>query len=315
MYSMNNHRVISLQHKCIEPLGESKSDYEIFLAIAERLGLGALYSEGGTSELDWCKRVFDSSDMSKYISWREFLKKGYFVVPPDPETARPPVANRWYYEGRKKDTPEPYPLPSDYVGEFLHGLQTPSGKYEFVPTTLTRIDDPDRPPLNRYTPVYEDPARQAELAEFPLRLQTAHTRYSYHVMGDDEDSTLNDIREHRVFKDGHYYLVARMNRQDAEARGIKDGDLIRLWNRRASVVCAAQITERLRPGVVSAYPGSAQYRPVGEPGRSTDLGGCVNMLNPKESITRKGHGIKPNAVLIQVEKWTGVDTWRPAETE
>ena len=31
MYSMNNHRVISLQHKCIEPLGESKSDYEIFL--------------------------------------------------------------------------------------------------------------------------------------------------------------------------------------------------------------------------------------------------------------------------------------------
>jgi trimethylamine-N-oxide reductase (cytochrome c) len=314
MYSMNNHRVISLQHKCIEPLGESKSDYEIFLAVSERLGLGAVYSEGGTSELDWCKRVFESSDLAKLVSWRQFLKKGYYVLPADPEPARAATANRWYYEGRKKDTPEPYPLPSDYVGSYLEGMQTPSGKYEFVARTLERIDDPDRPPLNRWMPTYEDPARNPELAAFPLRLQTAHTRYSYHVMGDDDGSSLNDIREHRVFKDGHYYLVARMNRQDAEARGIKDDDLIRLWNHRASVVCAAQLTERLRPGVVSAYPGSAQYRPAGEPGRSTDLGGCVNMLNPKESITKKGHGIKPNGVLIQVERWTGVDPWQPAET-
>ena len=50
-----------------------------------RLDLGAVYSEGGTTELDWCKRVFDSSDMAKHITWRKFLKKGYFVVPPDPE--------------------------------------------------------------------------------------------------------------------------------------------------------------------------------------------------------------------------------------
>jgi trimethylamine-N-oxide reductase (cytochrome c) len=314
MYSMNNHRVVSIQHKCIEPLGESKSDYEIFLAVAGRLGLGAVYSEGGTSELDWCRRVFDSSDLPRHISWRRFLKKGYFVVPADPEPARAATANRWYYEGRKKDTPEPYPLPSDYVGGYLEGLQTPSGKYEFVAQSLKKIDDPDRPPLNRYIPSYEDAARDPGLVEFPLRLQTAHTRYSYHVMGDDEGSSLNDVREHRVRKDGRYYLVARMNRRDAEARGIEDGDLIRLFNRRASVVCAAQLTERLRPGVVSAYPGSARYQPVGEPGRSTDLGGCVNMLNPKESITRKGHGIKPNAVLIQVEKWTGTDTWRPEET-
>jgi trimethylamine-N-oxide reductase (cytochrome c) len=64
-----NHR-ITLQHKCIEPLGESRSDYNIFLAIMERLGLGAVYSEGGNTELDWCKRVFDSSDMARHISWR-----------------------------------------------------------------------------------------------------------------------------------------------------------------------------------------------------------------------------------------------------
>jgi trimethylamine-N-oxide reductase (cytochrome c) len=108
--------------------------------------------------------------------------------------------------------------------------------------------------------------------------------------------------------------VARLNRADAVARGIADDDLIRLWNRRGSVVCAAQLTDRLRPGVVSAPTASAEYRPAGEPGRSTDLGGCINMLNPSKSITKKSHGIRPNTSLIQVEKWTGVDTWKPAET-
>ncbi|MCS6947192.1 MAG: molybdopterin-dependent oxidoreductase, partial [Steroidobacteraceae bacterium] len=312
MYSMNNHRVISLQHKCIEPLGESKSDYDIFLAIAERLGLGAIYSEGGNTELDWCKRVFDSSDIAKHMSWREFLKKGYFVVPPVAPSARAPTAFRWFYEGRKKDVPEPYPLPSDYV-EFGKGLQTPSGKYEFVPQTLKKINDPGRPPLNVYQPVYEDPARDPAFKDYPLQLLTPHSRYPFHVMGDDEDSVLRDIREHRVLVDGHYYLVARVNRRDAEARGVRDGDLIRVWNDRGSVVCAAQLTERLRPGVISAATGSAEYRPAGEPGNSTDLGGCMNLLNPHKPITDKTHSIKPNTTRVQFEKWTGVDTWRRRE--
>ena len=78
------------------------------------------------------------------------------------------------------------------------------------------------------------------------------------------------------------------------ARGIQDDDLIRLWNHRGSVVCAAQVTDRLRPGVISASTASAEYRPVGEPGKSTDLGGCVNVLNSSKSITPKSHGIRPN---------------------
>ena len=313
MFSMVNHRVVSLQHKCIEPLGESKSDYDIFLAVAERLGLGAMYSEGGNTELDWCKRVFDSSDVAKHTTWKEFLKKGYFVVPPDPEDARAPTANRWFYEGRKKDTPEPYPLPADYVGEFGEGLQTTSGKFEFLPGTLSQIEDPARPPLNKYQKAYENAAADPGLVDFPLQLLTPHTRYPFHIMGDDEGCTLQDIREHRVTVNGHAYLVARVNRQDAEARGVRDDDLIRLWNHRGSVVCAAQVTDRLRPGVVSACTGSAQYRPTGEPGNSTDLGGCVNMLNPKKTISEQASGMAPNTSLIQFEKWTGVDTWQRSE--
>ena len=312
MYSMNNHRVISLQHKCIEPLGESKSDYDIFLAIAEKLDLGAVYSEGGNSELEWCKRAYESSDCAKDMSWREFLKKGYYVVDAEPEGSRAPLGLNWFYEGRKKDVPEPYPLPSDYVEKYGEGLQTPSGKYEFVPTTLKRFDDPERPPVNKYMKTFENSENEPEIAaKYPLRLLTPHSRYAFHLMGDDEGCFIRDIREHRVKVGDHYYLTCRISREDAEARGLKDDDLMRLWNDRGSVVCAAQVTDRLRPGVISVPTASAEYRPAGEPGKSTDLGGCVNVLNSSKPITTKAHGIRPNGTLIEIEKWTGVDTWKP----
>jgi hypothetical protein len=83
--------------------------------------------------------------------------------------------------------------------------------------------------------------------------------------------------------------------------------------RSRSVICAAQLTDRLRPGVISVPTASAEYRPAGEPGRSTDLGGCVNVLNTKKPITTKSHGIRPNGTLIEIELWTGVDTWKPQE--
>ena len=60
-----------------------------------------------------------------------------------------------------------------------------------------------------------------------MQLLTPHSRYPFHVMGDDQSSSLRDIREHRVLVDGHYYLVARVSRQDAEERGIEDDELIR----------------------------------------------------------------------------------------
>jgi trimethylamine-N-oxide reductase (cytochrome c) len=315
MYQMVNHRVISMQHKCIEPLGESKSDYDIFLALMQRMGMGALYSEGGNSELDWCKRVFDSSDLSKHTSWKKFLKKGYFVVPSPAESARAPTAHRWFYEGRPKDVPEPYPLPSEYVNNFGSGLQTPSGKYEFIPTTLGRIDDPERPPLNKYMPTFEDAATDERLRAFPLQLLTPHSRYTFHLMGDDRGSTVMDIDDHRVLVDGHYYLVARISRADAKARGVQHGELIRLWNNRGSVVCAAQVTDRLRPGVVSVSASSAQYRPAGVPGNSTDLGGCINMLCTSKPLTKQTSGMAPNTTLIQFEQWVGVDTWQREEVK
>lgn len=300
-----NHRVILLQHKCIEPLGESRSDFQIFLDLSVRLGLSAYFSEGQT-ELDWVKRMFDASDLPRHITWKEFLKKGYFVVPALDEKHRDPVALRWFYEGRKKDVPEPHPLPADYSQQFLEGLQTQTGKFEFECNSLKRFDanDPERPPIVKYLRSWEGPGTE-NYDRYPLQMISPHSRFSYHTLSDGKKSAINDIKEHRVLVDGYYYWVIRVNAEDAAARGIRHHDLVRVFNDRGAVICAAHVTQRLPSGTVHAYESSAVYDPVGEPGYSADRGGCVNQLTPKRSIAKKVTGTAANSCLVQVEPWDG----------
>ncbi|NQV55090.1 MAG: molybdopterin-dependent oxidoreductase, partial [Rhodospirillales bacterium] len=302
-----NHRVIGLQHPAIEPLGESKSDFRIFHEVCKRLGHGAYFSEGVT-ELDWVKRMFDASDLPKHIGWKKFMKKGYFVVPPEAEKTRPKTSYRWFAEGRKKDVPEPHPLPGSYGEDFLDGLQTQSGKIEFESQSLKRYgEDPERPPLNKYIPSWEGLQTTDLVAKYPLQLISPHARYSFHTKGDGKDSSVNDIPDHRVLIDGHYYWIARLNAGDAKARGIGENDLVKLFNDRGAVICAAKLTERLRPGVVHARQASAVYKPIGKPGNSADLGGCINLLTPGRTQTPKTHSAAYNSCLIQIVKWDGED--------
>ena len=299
-----NHRVIALQHKCIEPLGESKSDYQIFADILTRLGLGAMFTEG-CSELDWCKRVFDASDVARHMSWQQFVKKGYYVVPAEAEALRSPVNFRWFAEGRMKDIAEPQPLPSQWAGDFGKGLQTPSGKIEFMPTTLQRSDpdNPERPVLNRYIPAWEGP-RTASLTErFPLQLIATHSRYSFHTNVDGKNGALNDLADHRALVDGHYYWLLRMNEADAVARGITDRTLVKVFNDRGAVICAADVSPLVATGVVKSFESSAEYQMVEVAGERVEIGGCLNILTSSRSQVTGTSSMSPNSCLVQVARW------------
>jgi len=303
-FTQCNHRVAVLQHKCIEPLGESKSDYQIFWDLTKRLGLSAPFSEG-MSELDWCRRLFEATDLPNHISWKDFLKKGYFVIPPPPEKLRDPVSFRWFAEDRPKDTPELAPLPGDYTEHFGRGLQTQSGKLEFECSSLKRFDphDPERPPISKYIPAWEGHHTTALYEKYPLQLISPHPRFSFHTMGDGKDSIVNDVKDHRVLIDGYFYWIVRINSQDAAERGIGHHDLVKVFNDRGAIVCAAQVTERIPPGSAHSYESAADYDPVGEPGESPDRGGCINILTPSRTIIKKSHGIACNSCLVQIEKW------------
>jgi trimethylamine-N-oxide reductase (cytochrome c) len=124
-------------------------------------------------------------------------------------------------------------------------------------------------------------------------------------MGDGKHSWINNIKDHRVLINDYYYWIVRIHRNDAETRGIEENDLVKVFNDRGAVICAAQVTERVRPGTVHSYEGSAVYDPIGEPGISPDRGGCMNLLTPSRPIIKKSHSIAANSCLVQIEKWVG----------
>jgi len=201
--------------------------------------------------------------------------------------------------------PEPHPLPSDYSTEFLKGLQTQSGKLEFECNSLKRAKDPERPPVVEYVPSWEGPHSRALFGKYPLQLLTPHSKYSFHTQGDGKDSFLLNIPEHRVKIKDWYYWIVRMNAEDAAERGIKLHDLVKVYNDRGAVICAAVPTQRLPRGVASSYEASALYEPMGEPGRSVDRGGVVNLLMPHRSQTKSTHALAGAQGLVEIVQWDG----------
>jgi len=298
-----NHRVIVYQHKCIEPLHESKSDYRIFSELAGRLGVGEAFTEGNSEE-DWVEKVYHASDLPKYISFADFKEKGYFIVPMPAKYQSTP-ALRWFAEGRPCDTPDQF-NPKRGTAKASE-LGTYSGKLEFVSRSLAEHlpDDEERPPLPRYIPSWE--GYDSELiGKYPLQLISPHPRYSFHTHHDANASWLGEISGHRVLKDGYHWRPARLSPPDAAARGIETGDIIKLYNDRGAVLCIAEVTERIKPGVAHCYYGSGKYDPI-EPGNpdSPDRGGCVSILTPGRMLSKNVPGMAPNSCLIEVEKWSG----------
>ena len=215
-----NYRIVVLQKKCIEPLYESKPDYEIFSLLAGRLGIQEKFTEGKTAE-DWVKALFEISDVSKSISWQEFEKKGYYIIPV-PEDYKPTPSLRWFYEGRECDTPDPGNPKKNT--EKAKELGTYSGKIEFVSQSLKEHfpDDKERPPMPHYIPSWEGP-ESAGFKKYPLQLISPHSRYSFHTHYDKHSQWLDDIPGHRVFKDGYHWQPIRINPEDAEKRAIQTG--------------------------------------------------------------------------------------------
>ena len=298
-----NHRIIVYQQKCIEPLYESKSDYWILTQLAERLGVKEDYTEGNTEE-DWIEKFFYATGLPKVITFEAFKKKGYYLVPV-PENYKSTPGLRWFHDGRDCDTPD--------TGNPKRGTDkakevgTFSGKIEFVSESLKKFtpDDQERPPLARYIPSWE--GYNSELvAKYPLQLISPHPRMSFHTHHDTHVPWLGEIPANRVLKNGYYWHTVRLHPQDAEPRGIRAGDIIKLYNDRGAVLGIADVTERMRPGVIHSYEGSSSYDPV-EPGNpnSPDRGGCVNILTSSRLMSQNVSGMAPNSCLIEVNRWEG----------
>jgi trimethylamine-N-oxide reductase (cytochrome c) len=273
--------------KCIEPFGEAKSDYDIYLAVSKRLDLEKQFSEGRTVE-DWIKRIFEKSSLPKFIKYDEFKKKGYYVFKFPDEWPRSP-ALRLYH-----DQPDG------------NGLKTPSGKIEFYSQNLAKHfpGDRERPPVPHYIaegPTHQESLSSARAKKYPLLVESPHPRYRFHSRYNSV-SWLNELPAYKICKDGLYYEAMWMNPLDARSRGIVENDIVRIFNERGDVFAGAHVTERIIPGTIRIPNGAppTQWGPIRG---YQETGAAINLIAPYNPTSANAFGMAVTAFLAEVEKW------------
>ena len=106
--------------------------------------------------------------------------------------------------------------------------------------------------------------------------------------------------------------MLRLNPADAAARGISNRDLVKIFNDRGAVICAADISPLVTQGVVKSYESSAEFQLAEVAGETVEIGGCLNILTPDRPQTRGTSSMAPNSCLVQVEKWQGAKAFAMA---
>jgi len=231
---------------------------EIATELAARLGISD-YS--GKSEDEWLREIAKGcKDIPDYDT---FKKEGVHKV----KLAKPFVC---FEEQIKNPVNNPFP--------------TPSGKIEIYSQEIAALDDPMLPAVPKYIENWE--SRDDPIAEnYPLQLITTHPLRQAHTQFDN----IPWLRE-------LIHQAISINSTDAEARGIKDGDMVMVFNDRGQMIIRARVTGRIIPGVVD-IPQGAWYQPDEN---GVDRGGCANMLT-KDDISPAG-AFCFNTALVQVEK-------------
>jgi anaerobic selenocysteine-containing dehydrogenase len=172
-------------------------------------------------------------------------------------------------------------VPSPYAPFAEGNFPTPSGKCEFYSESLRRqgLD-----PLPTYTPPRESAVSDPALAHrFPLAMLSPPARNAL-------NSTFGGLP---VFLETEKTPWLDIDAEDAAARGIDDGDKVRVYNDRGALIVTARITDRTRPGVVVAP--SIWWRKLSPDGTN------ANMVTG-QALTDMGRAATFYDVLVEVAR-------------
>lgn len=260
---------VFLMPQLVDKPFETKSDYQICADIAEALGIGEEYTEGRT-ERDWIEYCLDAQREARFadlptIDEFEESNRGVFVKPVED----PAIAFADF-----REDPEANPL------------GTPSGKVEIFSPEMFDFGKPEEvPALPKYIQEWESPFGP-EAEQFPLQAMGHHYMHRVHSTHDNVDWLEEAFPQHAI-----------INPLDAAARGITDGDEVRVFNERGTIQIKCRVSNQVMPGVVDV-PQGAWYRPDED---GTDQGGCVNVLT-SERWTPFAFGNAQHTIMCQVEK-------------
>jgi len=228
--------------KVIQPMGESKTDFQVFTELAYRLGFGPQYNPKANRDyfhIDdnvdeaylkewWENRVMANQAHPVTMPWEEFKQRGIYKF----HLHEPHVA---------------------FKAQIEQGLpfQTPSGRIEIFSTQLAQITDWKKTQYGYeipYIPKWIEPWESLNhplTKRFPFHLISPHPRWRTH-------SIFNNIPWLRET----FSQEVTLNAADARKLGVKTGDTVELYNDRGRVVVPVYATERCMPGVAVLHEGA-----------------------------------------------------------
>jgi biotin/methionine sulfoxide reductase len=265
--------VLIAMNRVAPPFEQARNDYDIFAALAKRMGAEEAFTEGRTSG-EWLRHLYEHTRIAlaeeglEAPDFDQFWQRGEIPLPSKPDDGG-------ILRAFRKD-PDANPLP------------TPSGKIEIFSDTIAKFGYEDCPGHPTWLPSTEPPN-----GDFPLMLianQPATRLHSQLDFGGYSQSRKVKGRE-----------VARIHPDDAAERGISDGDIVRIFNRRGACLAAAKLSDQMSVGIMH-LPTGAWYAPSPtKDGTPLCAHGNPNILTRDKGTSRLAQGSIGQTTIVNCE--------------
>lgn len=263
----SNDTWILAMKRAIDPVGEALDDREILRRLAARLGCEDEFTQGSTLRGMYEESRAEAADHGVVLpDFDAFWEQGYARMP-----AQPPQS---HMASLRAGTP----------------LPTPSGRIEIFSETIAGFGYDDCLGHPAWFPKHEDAVGGA----YPLRLVSHQPTTRLHSQLDvGALSRAAKIAEREP---------CRLNPRDAAERGIRDGDVVRVFNGRGECLAGAIVTEHVSPGVV-ALPTGAWFDP--DPRTRLERHGNPNVLTADRGTSKLAQGPTAQTARVDVERYAG----------
>ena len=262
-----------------EKQGESKDDYQIFCDLAKECGILDKYSEGKT-EMQWLEEFYNTAlNQAKGLnitmpSFKDFWSANKVI------NFEVPYENTEFIRHKDfRDDP------------ILNPLGTPSGKIEIYSITIEKMKYDDC----KAHPMWFEPAEWLSMKNKPAEFHLIST----HPV-DRLHSQLNNTSLRKSYAVNGREPIW-INTKDAKKKGIKKGDIVRVYNKRGEVLAGAVVTSDIKEGVVR-LPEGAWYDPNS---KGLCRNGNANVLTLDIPTSKLANGNIAHTALVNIEKYKG----------
>ena len=259
----------------------AKDDYQIFtdLCKAYAEGLAEVYTDGGKTEMDWIKEFYEGAASAVNANTALGIQM--------------PSFEQWWEKNEPTEfyeTPESaaYVSFEDFRNDpVLEALGTPSGLIEIYSDTIAAMNYKNC----GAHPMWFEPVEWLGMKEKPAKfhLLSLHPLDRLHSQ---QSNTSN--RKRYAVADREPVLI---NTEDAKELGIKQGDLVRVYNARGEILAGANVSDDIMRGVVQIFEG-AWYDPNAE---GLCKNGNPNVLTIDLPTSELANGNISHTALVNIE--------------